>query len=88
MNITTKSTRLMILRICKLIQDNVEADMNGTDDEIFYFLQKLSYFIMVRVVKITIIFLFQCIHKSYQICVINLFWIFSYHWVDLRQNYI
>ena len=36
MNITTKSIHLMILRICKMIQDNVEADINGKDDEIFF----------------------------------------------------
>ena len=42
MDITTKSTHLMILilRICKLIQDSVEADMNGTDDEIFLFFER------------------------------------------------
>ena len=35
MNITTKSTHLMILHICKLMQENVEAYMNGTDDDFF-----------------------------------------------------
>ena len=39
MNITTKSTNFMILNICKLIQENVEADMNGKDD-FFYFFKK------------------------------------------------
>ena len=40
MNITTKSTHVMILRICKFIQDNVEADTNGINDEIFFFFYK------------------------------------------------
>ena len=40
MNITTKSTHIMIFCICKLIQDNVEEDVNGTDDEIFSYFEK------------------------------------------------
>ena len=81
MNITTKSIQLMILSICKLIQYNLEVDINGENDEIFYFLQKMRYFIMMRVVNITIILLFQCIHTPEQIWDINILWIFSFHWV-------
>ena len=35
-NITTESTHVMILRIYKLIQYNVEEDMNGTDGNCFF----------------------------------------------------
>ena len=85
-NITTESTHVMILRIYKLIQYNVEADMNKIDDEIFCGLQKISYFIMMRVVQREIIFLFWCINKSDQIWDINLFCVLPSHWVDLRHN--
>ena len=37
MNITAKSTHIMILHICKLIEDNVEEYMNGTNDKIFLY---------------------------------------------------
>ena len=40
MNITTKSTHIMIFCICKLIKDNAEEDVNGTDDEIFSYSEK------------------------------------------------
>ena len=41
MNITTKYTHLISLRIFKLVQDNVEEDMNGIGDEIsLYFAKK------------------------------------------------
>ena len=88
MNITAKSTHLIILLMCKFIQDHVESDMNGTGDKIFLFFAKMSYFIMMRVVKRTRIFLFQWIHTSYQIWDIYLFCVFSSHWGELGQKYI
>ena len=86
MNITKKSTHLNILSIRKLMQDNVEEDMNGTYDEIFLYLSKMSYIVIMRVVKRNIISLFQYMHTSDQKWNPNLFCILSSHWVYLRQK--